>query len=422
MIRRLLPAEPVERALSLATVTSSLSKGVFFTVSALYFTRVVGLPATTVGIGLTIAGACGVATSFVGGRLSDVLGADRVQAAALAAQGVALFAYLLAGGPVSFTLIACCAVGFSGLQGTSRAVLLARWFVGPQRVAVRARMRVLTNVSIGVGTCAAGLALVAGTADSYRLSMAIVGALTISAALPLLRLRRDVPLLGRTLQPDPVGPDDDNEVSRTHRRSPFTDRTYLISVGFNSVIAMQFGVQTVGVPLWVATRTSAPTAMISVLLLVNTVFVALFQVRASRGTHDVAIAGRTVRRAGFTLAVSCLLYAASASGGTVVAIVILLLAALAGALAEVWAEAGGWGLAFELADPGNVGAYQGLSQTGYSLAAMLAPAVVAATAIRHGTAGWAILGATFVLAGCVVATVAGYAAARRPEPELALTG
>ena len=153
--------------------------------------------------------------------------------------------------------------------------------------------------------------------------------------------------------------------------------------------------------------------MISVLLVVNTVFVALFQVRASRGTHDIGVAGRTVRRGALLLAVACLLYGTAGSLGVVVAVVLLLLAELIGSAAEVWCEAGGWGLAFELADPRSAGAYQGLSQTGYAVANMLAPLVVTATAVDHGMPGWVLLAGLFALAGTSVAALAGRAADQR---------
>ncbi|GAA4670573.1 hypothetical protein [Phytohabitans rumicis] len=64
---------------------------------------------------------------------------------------------------------------------------------------------------------------------------------------------------------------------------------------------------------------------------------------------------------------------------------------MAHSLAEVLSEAGSWTLAFELADPDNAGAYQGVSQTGAALGSMLAPLVVTATAIDHGRGGWGVL-------------------------------
>ena len=410
MIRRLLSTEPVERALTLATVTASLSTGLFYSVSALYFTRVIGLSATTVGLGLTVAGAVGVAASFLGGHLADRVGADRLQVAANAIQGVALLAYVWADTAVVFTLIACVAVGGRSLQGSAKATLQARWFTGPERVAIRARLRVVTNVFIGLGTCLAAVALVVDTAGAYRATMVVVALLTALATVPLAGLRTRVPGLTECLA---VHVDADG--ARVRGSSPLRDRTYVTSVALNSVIAMQFGMQSVGVPLWIATRTDAPTVVISVLLVVNTVFVALFQVRAARGTHDIRFAGRIVRRGSLLLAAACLLYGAAGSTGAVLAVVVLVVAELLGSWAEVWCEAGGWGLAFELADPLSAGAYQGLSQTGYSLASMLAPLVVTATAVDHGLPGWTLLAVLFAAAGVAVAALAGRAAARRAD-------
>ena len=113
------------------------------------------------------------------------------------------------------------------------------------------------------------------------------------------------------------------------------------------------------------------------------------------------------------LAAACLLYAAAGSVGAVAAVVILVSAELLGTWAEIWCEAGGWGLAFELADPASAGAYQGLTQTGYALASMVAPALVTVTAVDHGFPGWAFLAVLFAAAGAAVGVVASRADARR---------
>jgi MFS family permease len=404
--RRLLPNDPVERALTVSTATAALSTGLFYSVSALYFTRVIGLAATTVGVGLTIAGVAGVLASFLGGYAADRVGADRLQLWANAVQGAAMLAYVFAGNAVAFTLIACFAVGGRSLQGTAKATVQARWFAGPERVAIRARLRVVTNVFIGLGTVLAGLALLVDTAPAYRTTMVVVGVLTAAATIPLAGLRRRVPGLA-------AGMDVHLDPDRVRGRSPLRDRTYVATVVCAAVIGMQFSMTSVGVPLWIVTRTEAPTVVISVMLVLNTVLVALFQVRASRGTHDVLVAGRTVRRGSVLLAVACLLYAASGGVGAVAAVVLLVVAELLASWAEIWCEAGGWGLAFELADPASAGAYQGLTQTGYALAAMVAPALVTATAVQHGLPGWVFLAALFVAAGVCAAAVARHASARR---------
>ncbi|MGW0481415.1 MFS transporter [Nonomuraea sp. NPDC003214] len=411
MIRTFFPEDRVGRSLTLSTMAFALSSGVFYTVSTLYFTLVVGLAPTTVGLGLGIAGGAGVLSSYVSGRLSDRLGAHRVQAAATALNGAAMLGYTLTSDAVAFTVVACLATAMRSASGTSKQAMLARWYTGPERVEVRARMRVVTNVFIGLGTVAAAAALLDGTAAAYRAAMLVSGLLLLTASVPLARLAGRVPeLAGRMAAP--AGP----AKGAAAGPSPLKDRTYVASVACNTVVAMQFGLMTVGVPLWVAS-TEAPTALVSVLLVLNTVVVALLQVRFSRGVHDVRRAGIAVRRASWLLALACGAYALAGYGNVAVACALLLVAALAHTLGEILGEAGGWGMAFELADPRSAGAYQGLSQTGYSIAAMVSPVLVTATAVEHGTAGWLALAVLFVAGGTGAAAVA-----RRHRPAPAADG
>ncbi|MFD1825968.1 MFS transporter [Mumia zhuanghuii] len=410
MIETFFPRDRVARALTLSTAAHSLSSGVFYTVSALYFTRVIGLEATTVGLGLGIAGGIGVGASYGGGWLSDRVGAHHVQSWAMTLNGMAMLAYTFAADALAFVLVACVAVGTRSAQGTAKQAIIARWYVGPERVALRARMRVVTNVCIGLGTVTAAAALVVDTSAAYRAAMLAAGILLLVAAVPVVRLPRAVPALAEAMlaQTPPVEP---VETTLVRSPSPWRDRTYVASVVANAVVAMHFGLQTIGVPLWIAT-TEAPTAMVSVLLVLNTVVVASLQVRASRGTHDVRKAGVAVRRGSWLLAGACVAYALAGYGDVVTACGLLVVAALVHGLGEILGEAGGWGMAFELADPRRAGAYQGLTQTGYAVAAMVSPVLVTATAIEHGTVGWVVLGALFAAAGTAAAWVARHAATR----------
>ncbi|HEY9562408.1 MAG TPA: MFS transporter [Nocardioides sp.] len=407
----LFPADTVRRALTAATMAGALANGLFISVSALYFTFVIGLSATSVGLGLTIAGGVGVLASYAGGPLADTFGPDRLQVWTTGVQGLALLAYFTADDMLSFVLIACVVVGARSMQGTAKSTLQARWFTGPERVDIRARLRVVTNVFIGIGTCLAAVALVIGTADAYRLTMVLVGLVNLLAVWPLLGLRARVPGLAEALAPTRGR----RAVNPVQLRSPWRDRTYLSSVALNSVLAMQFGIQNVGIPLWIAHHTQAPVVMVSVLMVTNTVLVSLLQVRAARGAHDVRTAGRVVRRGSLLLAVACVVYAASGETGATLAIVLLVVAELFSTFAEISTEAGGWGLAFELADQANAGAYQGMSSTGYSIANMLAPLVITSTAIAWEGPGWLLLAGVFVLAGMGVASVAERAVLADPQ-------
>ncbi|WP_199785985.1 MFS transporter [Streptomyces sp. AA4] len=409
---------PVARALTIATICGALASGLFFTVSALFFTRVVGLQAATVALGLTIAGALGVLCTPLSGYAADRVNPHLLIVLGTAGQGLAYLAYVAASGTTSFIVTACCVVACRSIQSTARLALVAQTFVGPERVSLRARFRSLDNVFIGIGTLVAGFALLSDTPAAYRVTMIFPGIFFLLACLPLIVLARRLPPTARNENAGGA----DTPTSGLPSGSVLRDKTYLAVTALNAVMAMQFGMQAVGVPLWITTRTHAPPVVISVLLIMNTVLIALLQVRASRRSDDIAFAGRLVLRAGILLAASCVLYALSGHVVAVVATALLLVAGLAQTGAEMFSEAGSWGLAFELADPSRAGAYQGASQTGFALGTMLGPYVVTATAVEHGTMGWAAVGGLFLAAGVATCLVARSAAARQRLVGVAETG
>lgn len=385
------PTDPVVRALTWATMSSALSRGVFFSVSALFFTRVAGFSATTIGFGLTVAGAVAVGAALGAGYLARATGARRLLMATTFGQGLALIGYLAVRTPGAFIAVACAAVGQQAMQRTALNTMIAESFTGPDRVTVRARLRVVMNVFIGFGTALAAVALAIGTEAAYLMAMLTTGVLLFVSALSLARVDTDGEIAPPQVQ--------------VHRRSPLLDRTYLAVTALYAVMTMQFGLLTVGVPLWVSGSTTAPPVTVAVLIAVNTVIVSVLQVWAARGARDLPTAGRAVFRGGVLLVVACCLYAAAAHGALVVVIAVLVLATVAHSFAEILTEAGNWTLAFDLADPANAGAYQGVSQTGAALGSMLAPLVVTATAITHGSAGWAVLAGVFLVTGLATSRI-----------------
>jgi len=379
------PHDPVVRALTWAAMSAAVSKGLFFSISVLFFTRFAGLSATEVGFGLTIAGGVAVGASLGAGYLARVVGARSLLVAATVGQGLALLAYLAVRTPVGFVVIACACLSQQAIQRTALATMIAQNFTGPDRVAVRARLRVITNGFIALGAGLAAIALAVDSRPAYLLAMLSTAALQFVSALSVRRITATQPI--------------DLPPSEYRRRSPLRDRTYLAATVLNAVMTMQFSLLTVGVPLWIAGWTTAPPVTVAGLLALNTVIVSLLQIWAARDTHQLPAAGRAVARAGGLLALACGLYAATVSGPATVVVVVLVLATVAHSLAEVLSEAGNWTLAFELADPTNTAAYQGVSQTGAALGSMLGPLLVTATAIEHGWAGWVVLGVLFLTAG-----------------------
>ncbi|WP_229806655.1 MFS transporter [Actinoplanes lobatus] len=394
---------PVKQVLTLATVATSTAKGVMFSVSALFFTTAVGISPATVGTGLTVAGAGGVVTAFAAGPLCDRFGPRRVLLVAAAAQGGALAAYCLTRGAAMFVLVACLAVGAESVQRTAHVALLARAFTGPDRVGVRAWLRVVDNVSIAAGSGFAAVALAVGSRSAYVTAVLAAAVLTLVALVPL----RALPALsgGGGDRPARGG------------RSPLKDRRYLTATALHAVVSIQFLLLTVGMPLWVTGRTAAPDVTVALLLLLNTGLVSVLQVWSTRLVGDVPSAGRAVFRGTVLLLAACLCYAAAGyPSGAGFAVALLVAAVVAHSLGEIVSETGGWELAFEWADPADSGAYQGVSQAGVGIGRAVAPVLVTSTAIGLGLPGWLLLGGVFLAAGAGTRALSARGQAPRPTP------
>ncbi len=424
LVRRIAASvdDPVLRILVTSTLISRVGRGVFLTVTVLYFTLIVGLPAHEIAIVLASASGLGIFASLAGGWLADRMSARRLLLAFTALEGIGLLGYALADDFVSALVVGMAVGGFGQAANSTRMAIIARSFDGEPRVAARAVLRTVTNVSIAVGSGIGAIALALGTAEAYRALLLAAGVAYLLGLVVLVRLPRTVdarPALGaadatvRTA----TGSIDRIATKRGARRSlaahsPWRDPRYLALTALSAVFGMQFGVGEVGVPLWIANETRAPEVLLSALLILNTVIVVIFQVPLSRGTHDLRRAGRVSAIAAWLMAAACLVYAAAAGLAPVFAIAVIVLAAIAHAFAEVLSQAGGWGLSFELADPVRSGTYQGVFSMGYSVGAMCAPLVVTSTALTHGLAGWAVLAGVFLASGLGTWAIARSAARR----------
>lgn len=434
-------ADPVLRILASATIVSTVGRGIFYTLTVLYFTHFVGLSAVEIAVILSVSSGVGVLTSYAGGHFADQFSARRMLVIFLALEGVAMAAYPFSGDFTAALVLASLATGFNRAANSARSAIIARAFDAESRVHTRAVLRTITNVGIAAGGAIGGLALLAGTVEAYRGLMIGAGVIYLLSTIQLWRLpqRVDSPRSHRIARLEPnadtaaraavdaaTARAAADAAAAASARSPFRDRRYLALTVLSGVFGMQFALGEIGVPLWIAHNTAAPDVMVSISLVINTLVVIALQIPLSRGSDDIRRAGRVVLIAGGLMLLACGLYAAAAGApggsasdaagasigvGVGLAITLLVAGAFAHALAEILSQAGTWGLSFELADPQRAGAYQGMFGMGFSLGAMAAPLIITATALQMGALGWAILAALFVASSVGIWAIARRAAA-----------
>jgi hypothetical protein len=163
---------------------------------------------------------------------------------------------------------------------------------------------------------------------------------------------------------------------------------------------------TVGLPLWILLRTSAPASLNAVLLVIDTALVFFLQVPLSRGAETPSGAARVLRRSGVLLAACCVVFAVTQRQHAYVAVPLLLAGGVILVLGEINQAAGSFGVAFHLPPPGRQGEYQGIFALGRGLQQSVGPYLVTALTIGLGYAGWLVMAALLLAAGfaCVPLT------------------
>ncbi len=386
MTSRLLPPAGPARGLAAAKLVNSLGDGAFLVTSALYFSRIVGLPATRIGLGLTLAWAVGALAGVPLGQLADRRGPRGVAVLLAVATGASVASFLFVRGFLPFVLAACCyATAQTGLSA-ARQALLSAVVDRRDRTRVLAHLQSTLNAGLAVGAAAGGVALHYGTRTAYLAVFALDAVAFLFCALALLRLPQ--------VPPTPVAP------GGSPRFAVLRDRPYAVITLLNTLLLLRMPLISLAVPLWTVTRTDAPGWLVSALLVLNTGAVMLFQVRTASAVRDLSSARRTVARGGVLMLASCAVFALSAAGASPWgAVAVLLVAGGLQVAGEMMQSAGAWQIGFDLAPADQQGQYQGFFGMGVPLARMLGPLLLTALVIDWGVPGWLLLGTLFLGAG-----------------------
>lgn len=381
MPRSLADTRP-RRTLAASNFVNAVGSGLFLTAGVLYFTQAVRLPAATVGLGLGIAGLLSLAVGIAVGHLADRLGARGVFMTTLTVQALATAAFVLADSFWPFVLAVSAATGAKAAGLAARAPLI-RHYGGDRPQEFRASLRAVTNVGISLGALLAGWAVQVGTLGAYQVLVAGNACAFAASAAVLFLL-------------PPVAP---APAARGPRWIALRDRPYLALTALDGIMAIQFKVLTVAIPLWLVGSTTAPHWLVSGTMLTNTVLVVALQVRASRGVGSPRAGGRAYRRAGAAFLVSCALVSLSAGTPVAVAVALLMTAVVVHTVGELWHAAGGFEVSYALAPPHATGQYLGVFGLGAGLSEALGPGLLIALCIGWGRPGWFAVGALFAVTG-----------------------
>src|SRR5690349_4670451 len=151
---------------------SAVGDGLWFTTWALYLTRVLGHSPATVGLGMAVAGAVGLAATAPIGALADRLDARRLLVALTTVRAAAMCGYLLAAPLPVFLLVTVVFVALANGGSAVRTALVAGLVADPAaRVRALAGQRVAQHAGYAVGAAAGALVLTLDSPAGYRLAI-----------------------------------------------------------------------------------------------------------------------------------------------------------------------------------------------------------------------------------------------------------
>ena len=398
----MLPPTPLARRLSAQSVLYAVGEGTFLTGSAVFFTHVVGLTATQVGIGLTASEAVGFALAVPAGRLADRVGPKRIWAVAALLEAGLYLLYPRVGSFATFLALLGVMAVVDGGGSSGRGAYTIDAFPRAERVRSLAFMRSALNIGFTLGALAGGLALATGSDAVIRaVPLATAAVLAVNAVL-IARL------------PDAEHGSTAAPAERKVSKAALRNRGFVALGVCNGVLGTNQALLNVVIPLWLVQETDAPRVLLAWLFGTNTVLAVLLQVPAARGSETVPGALRAVRLCAASFVACCVLVMFTAETLSWVTIALIWLGHVAVTGAELFQSAAAWGFSSELTDPDRRAEYQGVARLGSQIGSIGGPAAFTWLAVHWGASGWTVIAGVAVLAA-----VAAHPAARAAQRYLA---
>jgi hypothetical protein len=387
------------------TSVDAIGTGLMLPMSALYFTRGVGLSAISVGLGLSIAGVIGLAATPLTGPLVERFSARGVLVGCYVNSAIVYAVYPLIHAYAAFVAAVSAAAVANRITQPSR-VAFVRALAGSNETSVGLLATVATvrNAGFAVGGLLTTVALAAGRREGY-VALALANAVSYLAAACGLRG------LG-----SPAGKAPKVSSGHVYGKLLREHRDYLMLAALNAVLLLYDSVLVVGVPLWLTRYTRASVALAGLLFTLNTVLVVGLQIRVSRSTADTGRAARAYARSGAVAATACLLFAAAGGAAVELAIMLLVLGGISLTFGELWASAAEWGASIALAPEANRSYFLSVFGTGTAAQMAFGPGLVSFALAWGGRAGWLLLGTLMLAAGLGAKRVTGARARALKHP------
>ncbi len=391
ILRQARPPSPLSGRLSVQSLLFALGQGTFMTGSAVFFTKIVGLTAAQVGLGLTCAGIAAFLAALPMGKLVDRFGPKKMWALSATGQSAMFAVWPFITDFKGYLTMAVGMEVIGTLGGAAYGTYTIDVLPPEERVRSRAYMYSALNVGYTLGSLIGGVALAFHSNDVIHSLPWLTAVVFLVNAVSITRLPR-ASHDERTRQ--------DRKVPNP-RPGPLRNPGWLLTTFFSGVFWTNQVLLNVVIPLWLVEETDAPRVLLAFLFGTNTVMCIFLPRAAARGVKDVPTALKAIRISSTFFVLSCLITLATHDTVGWVTIALVWLGHVTVTGAELYLSAASWTFEAELMDPRQRGSYQGAAELSGTLGKVWAPAVYTFLAMNWGALGW------LVIAGIVIVATIG---------------
>jgi MFS family permease len=384
------------------SVLFKTADGTFTTGSAVFFTKVVGLTAAQVGLGLTIGAIASGIVALPVGRLTDRLGPKRTWATGALLAALMFAAWPFIGGFGAYVLMVVLYNIVENAAGAGRAAYVLDVLPERERVSTQAYMYSAMNVGSTLGAIVGGIALAFNSLTVLRwmpLFTLVLGVINAGFIARLPRAPHDVRAAERGDDRESVpGP------------GAMRNRGWLALNFFTGTLWTNQVLLSVLIPLWLVQETDSPPWLLAWLFGTNTVLCIFLPTYVSRGVFTVEDALRRTRFSAFFFVLSCLITMVTHSTVGLATALLVWLGHVTVTGAELSMSSASWVFQAQLMDPRRRGEYSSVAGLFNALGGRWAPALYTLLVMTWHNVGWLIIGAIVV-----AATVGAHPAARAAE-------
>lgn len=399
--RQVAPPAGPGRGLALASFIDWCGTGVWLSTSTVLMVRVVNLTATQVGLGLTVGGLLGLAAVWPVTMATRRWPARWVATTVQLLRGLFFLSFLAVHSAPTYYLAAALVAIVDRPATSVIQVLVSRYVPGRQRAQTLAAMHVATNAGVMLGALLASVALLKPSRASLD---AVVIANSLSFLVAAWQVRRATAGAAVNAVTDASSGTSSGAggPGRGEVGAHWRGRRFLLVTAGCAALALLFPLFNVEIPLWLTTRTSAPTVTVSALFLLNTALVVVFQARVTRWATGIRNGVRAGVVAGVCIIACCGVLAVLPGLAAWAATAGFVLAALLVTLGEMNQGSAAWTLSFGLSRPEDRTQALAVFNLGQAAAFVLGPALCTFVVGWAGRAGFAVLAGIVATGVCCV--------------------